>query len=167
VTGLSFVRLLGGRARVVVIDLAASSPTIPAISVDSHAPGLAELLQGEATFSQIITRDRLARVQLVNAGRPGFDRTQLQSPRLMLAIDALQRVYDHVLLDSGTASDLPAELLTTNARAVVVPDVSMQEDARATMSEQLEAVGFSDVIMLSQPASSASGIEPAPAVVAA
>ncbi len=111
-TALTLARLLGRDARVVVVDLAASSPTIPAISVDPSAPGLAELMQGEASFSQVITRDRLSRVHLVNAGRPGFDRTQLQSPRMTLAIDALLRVYDHVLLDAGTASDLPAELLT-------------------------------------------------------
>ena len=67
----------------------------------------------------------MSRVHLVSAGRPGFDRALLQSPRLTLAIDALLRVYDHVLLDAGTASDLPAELLTSQARAVVVPDASM------------------------------------------
>ena len=82
-------------------------------------------MQGEASFSQIITKDRLSRVHLVSAGRPGFDRALLQSPRLTLAIDALLRVYDHVLLDAGGASDLPAELLTAQARAVVVPDASM------------------------------------------
>ena len=77
---------------------------------------------GEASFSQVITKDRLSRAHLVSAGRPGSDRALLQSPRLTLAIDALLRVYDHVLLDAGTASDLPAELLTAQARAVVVPD---------------------------------------------
>ena len=166
-TALTLARLMARRGRVVVIDLAASSSTIPAVSVDPSAPGLAELMQGEVSFAQIITRDRLSRVQLVNAGRPGFDRTQLQSPRLMLAIDALLRVYDHVLLDAGTASDLPAELLTANACAVVVPDASMPEDARAAMSEQLKAVGFSDVTMLSQPEAPAGAIEPGQRVVAA
>jgi polysaccharide biosynthesis transport protein len=166
-TALTLARLMARRAQVVVIDLAASSPTILAVSADPSAPGLAELMQGEASFAQIITRDRLSRVQLVNAGRPGFDRRQLQSPRLMLALDALLRVYDHVLLDAGTASDLPAELLTTNARAVVVPDAAMPEGARLTMSEQLKAAGFSDVAMLSQPAASAAAIEPGPQVVAA
>ena len=37
---------------------------------------------------------------------------QKRGARLSLAIDALLRVYDHVLLDAGTASDLLAELLT-------------------------------------------------------
>jgi Mrp family chromosome partitioning ATPase len=125
-----------------------------AISVDPTASGLAELMQGEVSFSQIITKDRLSRVHVVNAGRPGFDRTQLQSPRVGMAIDALMRVYDHVLLDAGAAADLPAELLTTNARAVVVPEASMPQDSRSLMSGQLKSAGFSDVTMLEQPATS-------------
>jgi polysaccharide biosynthesis transport protein len=166
-TALTLARLLARDARVVVVDLSASSPTISAVSVDPAAPGLAELMLGEASFSQVITRDRLSRVHLVSAGRPGFDRALLQSPRLMLAIDALLRVYDHVLLDAGTASELPAELLTTQARAVVVPDVSMAADARTLMCDQLTAVGFSEVTMLSKPAQPSDAVEPAPRVVAA
>ena len=166
-TTLTLARLLARSARVVVVDLAGSSPTIAAVSVDSHAPGLAELMQGTASFSEVITRDRLSRLHLVNAGRPGFDRTLLQSPRLTLAIDAMLRVYEHVLLDAGTASDLPAELLTANARAVVVPDTSMTEDARKLMADQLRVVGFSEIDMLSEPARPSNASEPVPQVVAA
>jgi succinoglycan biosynthesis transport protein ExoP len=166
-TALTLARLIARSARVVVVDLAASSPTISAVSVDPSAPGLAELMLGEASFSQIITKDRLSRVHLVSAGRPGFDRALLQSPRLTLAIDALLRVYDHVLLDAGTASDLPAELLTAQARAVVMPDASMASDARGLMCEQLRAVGFSEVTMLSKSAQPSDAVEPGPRVVAA
>jgi uncharacterized protein involved in exopolysaccharide biosynthesis/Mrp family chromosome partitioning ATPase len=166
-TVLTLARLIAGTARVVVVDLSASSPTISGVSVDPAAPGLAELMLGEASFSQVITKDRLSRVHLVNAGRPGYDRALLQSPRLMLAIDALLRVYDHVLLDAGTASDLSVELLTAQARAVVVPDASMAADARTRMCDQLRAVGFSVVTMLGEPPQSADAVEPSPHVVAA
>jgi polysaccharide biosynthesis transport protein len=166
-TALTLARLMVRDARVVVVDLSASSPTISAVSVDPSAPGLAELMLGEASFSQVITKDRLSRVHLVSAGRPGSDRALLQSPRLTLAIDALLRVYDHVVLDAGTASDLPAELLTAQARAVVVPDASMAADARTVMCDQLKAVGFTEVTMLSKPAQSSDGVEPGPRVAAA
>ena len=166
-TALTLARRMARDSRIVLIDLAAAAPTISAASVDANAAGLAELMRGEATFSQVITKDRLSRVHLVNAGRPGFDRTLLQSPRLALAIDALVRVYDHVLLDAGTASDLPAELLTANARAVVVPEPSMEEEARTLMCEQLSAVGFSEVTMLSKPVAASNEVEPGPRVVAA
>jgi MinD-like ATPase involved in chromosome partitioning or flagellar assembly len=166
-TALTLARLMAQQAKVVVVDLVASSPTMTAASADPVAPGLAELMQGEASFAQIITRDRLSRAHLVSAGRPGFDSAQLQSPRLTLAIDALLRVYDHVLLDAGTASDLPAELLTSQARAVVVPEASMTQDARALMCDQLRAVGFAEVTMLSKPCEASDAVEPGPRVVAA
>jgi succinoglycan biosynthesis transport protein ExoP len=149
-TALVLARLIARDLKVVVVDLAASSPVIADASSDPDAPGLAELMQGEASFTQIITKDCLSRVQLVSAGRPGFDRAVLQSPRLLLAIDALMRVYDRVVLESGTADDLPAELLTALGRAVVVPDAAMDAEARKQMSADLKAVGFSDVTMLSK-----------------
>jgi succinoglycan biosynthesis transport protein ExoP len=166
-TALTLARLMARDARVVVVDLAAASPAVAAVSADPSAPGLAELMLGEASFSQVITKDRLSRAHLVSAGRPGSDRALLQSPRLTLAIDALLRVYDHVLLDAGTASDLPAELLTAQARAVVVPDASMAADARALMCDQLRAAGFSEVTMLSKPVQPSDVVEPGPRVVAA
>jgi succinoglycan biosynthesis transport protein ExoP len=72
-----------------------------------------------------------------------------------------------VLLDAGAASELPAELLTTQARAVVVPDASMTADARALMCDQLKAVGFSEVTMLSKPAQPSDAVEPGIRVVVA
>jgi Mrp family chromosome partitioning ATPase len=166
-TALELARLIAQGAKVVVVDLSAALPTISAASADPMAPGLAELMLGEASFTQIITRDRLSRVHLVSAGRPGADRALLQSPRLALAIDALLRVYDHVLLDAGTASDLPAELLTAQARAVVVPDPSMPADGRTLMCDQLKAVGFSDVRMLSAPSRPSDVADPGQRVAAA
>lgn len=150
-TALTLARLLERKARIVVVDLTGSSLMIPAASADPAAPGLAELMREEASFSQVITKDRLSRVHLVSAGRPGFDRALLQSPRLPLAIDALLRVYDHVLLDAGAATDLPAELLTTGAWAIVVPEPSMTAEARGQMCDQLRAGGFTEVTMLSRP----------------
>jgi polysaccharide biosynthesis transport protein len=166
-TTLAIARQLASSAKVIVVDLAASSPTISAASVDPGAPGLADLMKGEASFTQVITKDRSSRVHLVNAGRSGADRTLLQSPRLGLAIDALLKVYDYVLLDAGSASDLPAELLTSQACAVVVPDASMMTGARSVMSNQLKAVGFSDVIMLSKPVLPLDAVDPGLRVVAA
>jgi succinoglycan biosynthesis transport protein ExoP len=166
-TALTLARLLARQARVVVVDLSATSLTLSAISADPAAPGLAELMQGEASFSQVITRDRLSRAHLVSAGRPGFDRTLLQSPRLTLAIDALLRVYDHVLLDAGLAAELPAELLSSQARALVVPDASMATEARSLMCDQLSEVGFTGVTMLSQPSLPSDAVDPGLRVVAA
>jgi polysaccharide biosynthesis transport protein len=166
-TALTLARRLARQARVVVVQLSASSSAMSAVSVDPTAPGLAELMLGEASFSQVITKDRLSMVHFVNAGRPGSDRALLQSPRLTLAIDALLRVYDHVLLDAGAASDLPAELLTAQARAVVVPDASMTMEARSLMCDQLMAAGFTAVTMLRETPQASEMVDPVPHVAAA
>jgi len=166
-TTLTLARLMARKAKVVVVDLAGTAPTIASASVDPSAPGLAEVMQGQASFAQMITKDRSSRAHLVSAGRPGFDRAQLLSPRLTLTIDALLRVYDHVLLDVGTGSDLPADLLTSQACAVVVPDASMAPAARTALCNQYRAVGFAEVTMLSQPYPSSDTIESSPRVVAA
>lgn len=147
-TALTLARLLARSAKVVLVDLSSNSPELNAVSNDPLAPGLAELMLGEASFGQVITKDRMSAVHMVGMGRKGADRTLLQSPRLTMALDALLRVYDHVLLDAGTAADLPAGLLTSQARAVVMPEASMDADARTLMTEQLKAVGFAEVAML-------------------
>jgi succinoglycan biosynthesis transport protein ExoP len=61
-----------------------------------------------------------------------------------------------VLLNAGTASDLPSGMLTAQARAVVVPDVAMSLDARTRFTEQLESLGFNDVTILSGPSAPAA-----------
>jgi uncharacterized protein involved in exopolysaccharide biosynthesis/Mrp family chromosome partitioning ATPase len=151
-TALAVARLLARRAKVVLVDLSASSTVLKAAALDSKAPGLTDLMLGEASFGEVISKDRISSLHLVTAGRAGTDRTLLQSPRLTLALDALLQAYDHVVLDAGAADDLPAELLTAGARAVVVPDGAMSAEARQSMSDQLRTVGFGDVIMLSKAA---------------
>lgn len=145
---LTLARALAQHAKVVLVDLSASGSAIAAASADTGAPGLAELMMGDASFGQIITRDRASTLHLVSAGRPGSDRALLQSPRLTLAFDALLQAYDHVVLDAGAADDLSASSLTADARAVVTPDGAMTPQARMQMCEQLKAVGFADVTML-------------------
>jgi uncharacterized protein involved in exopolysaccharide biosynthesis len=166
-TALTLARLLARQSKVVLVDLTDFAATLKAVSNDPAAPGLAELMLSEASFGQVITKDKMSALHLVSSGRPGADRALLQSPRLALALDALLRVYDHVLLDAGTASDLPAELLTAKAQAVVVPDPAMTADARTQMCDQLKAVGFSAVTMLSKPSQPAETIEPGARTVAA
>lgn len=159
-TALTLARILARDAKVVLVDLSASSPTLKAVSNDPSAPGLADLMLGEASFGQVITKDRMSGLHMVMAGRASADRALLQSPRLIMALDALLRVYDHVLLDAGTAADLPAGMLTAQARAIVVPEAGMGMEARARMAEELRAVGFGDVRMLRSVADAPNGDEP-------
>lgn len=147
-TAIELARQLALTAKVVLVDLSASPAALSAASVDASAPGLSEMILGQASFGQIITRDRMSALHLVASGRPNADRAVLQSPRLAMALDALLRVYDHVVLDAGTANEVPPALLTTQAKAVLVPDASMTADAIDVMGGQLKAIGFVEILVL-------------------
>jgi succinoglycan biosynthesis transport protein ExoP len=164
-TALALSRKMAERAKVVLVDLSAAGSLLQLASVDPSAPGLADLLLSEVSFGQIVTRDRMTALHLVGAGRPGVDRELFQSPRLSMTLDALLRVYDHVVLNAGVATDLGADLLTMQARGVLVPDASMSPEAQVTMTSQLKAVGFADVMVLHRVSNDAAGA--APRVVAA
>jgi uncharacterized protein involved in exopolysaccharide biosynthesis len=150
-TALTLARLLSRGSKVVLVDLAMASPTLAAVSTDPAAPGLTELMQGAASFSDIITKDRLSGVHIVGAGRDAAQRELLQLPRINLAIDALSRAYDYVVLDAGTASDLPANVIAARAHAVIIPDPAITATARDMMKSQLLASGFVGVTILSAP----------------
>lgn len=147
-TALILARVLSQDAKVVLIDLAMASSVLSAVSTDPGAPGLTELMQGAASFGDIITKDRLSGVHIVGAGRDASQRQLLQLPRINLAIDALSRAYDYVVLDAGTASDLPASVIAAQAHAVIIPDPTITADARDVMKNRLLASGFTGVSIL-------------------
>lgn len=148
---LTLSRLLSRGAKVVLVDLAMASPTLAAVSTDPSSPGLTELMQGSASFGEIITKDRLSGVHIVGAGQEPSQRQLLQLPRISLAIDALSRAYDYVVLDAGTASDLPANVIAAQAHAVIIPDPAITSAARDVMKGQLLASGFAGVTILDTP----------------
>ncbi|MBB5051452.1 uncharacterized protein involved in exopolysaccharide biosynthesis [Afipia massiliensis] len=148
---LTLARLLSRSSKVVLVDLAMASPTLAAVSTDPASPGLTELMQGSASFSEIITKDRLSGVHIVGAGRETSQRQLLQLPRINLAIDALSRAYDFVVLDAGTATDLPASVIAAQAHAVIIPDPAITASARDVMKSQLLASGFVGVTILDTP----------------
>lgn len=148
-TAITLARRLAREARVVLVGLTESSQAVAAISDDPAAPGLCDLDRGTATFGQVITRDRLSDLHLVHVGG-GADRARLmQSPRLLTTLDALTRVYDHIVIDAGEIADLPLSLVTGAVHAVLVADPAFSEGDRAEFGDQLMAAGFGAVTFLS------------------
>src|SRR4051794_1558350 len=120
-TAIAVARALAQHARVVMVDLALERPELASITLDPRTPGIADLVRGTASFGQIITRDRISRVQVVPAGRVGSDAaTIFLSERLNIAIDALSRTYDHVVIDAGAAPYVPADRIARLASCSVL-----------------------------------------------
>lgn len=144
-SALALARQLARDSRVVLADLAGPSPVVSAAAADPDAPGLAELVAGEASFGDIIIHDRLSDVHIVGSGRRMADDAALRSPRVGMALDALGRVYDHVVMEAGTLAALPHILVGMKAHAVLVsgPGEAAGDIAQARM--QLMEAGFTGV----------------------
>lgn len=147
-TAVALARALVDGGRVVLVDLALSAPNVAAISSDPGAPGLADLMRGTASFRHIITRDRHSRVHLVGAGRAPVDADAiLSSDRLAIAVDALARTYDHVVIDAGALPQAAIERFVRLAPHAVLVATDMPDDASRAARQRLMAAGFADVAM--------------------
>jgi polysaccharide biosynthesis transport protein len=147
-TALALARLMSRKANVVLVDLSLESGALAAATLDPSAPGVSDLVSGAATFGQIISRDKMSRVQIVGAGQMKPESAMLKSPRLALAIDALTQVYDHVILDAGAIDDLPEELAASNAQAVLVTRSMFDHATRVAVENELIKAGFRSVAVL-------------------
>jgi exopolysaccharide transport family protein len=155
-TAVALARALARSARVVLIDLSLDRPNLAAITMDPAAPGVADLVRGTATFGQIITRDRFSRVQVVPAGRVGLDAASIyRSDRLVVAVDALARTYDHVIIDAGAAPGVPADRIARLAPCAVMVAGGVAATGVDAVREHLAAAGFQDIAVF-------DGTAPAP-----
>jgi polysaccharide biosynthesis transport protein len=156
---VTLARALSRNARVVLIDLALGAPNLAAISADPQAPGVAEAVHGMASFGDVITRDKLSRLHLINAGRAGGDAAAiLASPRLGMLIVALARAYDHLLIDAGAVLEAPVERLYRLAPRGIL--VATDEEAPATKAarDRMAAAGYGDIAVLDGAANAGAAV---------
>ena len=155
-TAIALARSLAGGSRVVLAELAVASPNLSVIAADPAASGFAELVQGSASFGEIITRDRHSPAHLVMAGRAQVDpETFLGSQRLAIAFEALGRSYEWVIIDAGPADALPLERLARLALRAVLVTGDGDDPASAVLRERLLRAGFEHVNVLSGASSGA------------
>jgi polysaccharide biosynthesis transport protein len=148
-TAISLGRTLAQHSRAVLVDLAINSPNLSILSHDPNAPGIAELVRGQASFREIITRDRFSRLHLIAVGHVGPDGPAiLVSQRLVATIDTLARAYDHVVVDAGALPEAAIERLARLAPRAVLVATNITDPATAAARERLIVAGFTDVAML-------------------
>ena len=145
-TAVAIARALARDARVVLVDLSLDRPKLASITTDPRAPGITDLVRGTASFGQIITRDRLSRVQVIGAGRAGLDAAGvIGSERLTVAFDALARTYDHIVIDASVAPHAMADRIARVAPCAVLVATGLAAGKSEALREHLTMAGFSDI----------------------
>jgi uncharacterized protein involved in exopolysaccharide biosynthesis len=143
---VALARELAGRGKAVLLDLAFGGAGLCELGADPSAPGISDLVLGAASFGDIIARDRHSGTHFVTAGRVAVDvASVVQSPRLVITVEALARSYDHVVINAGALRDLPVEAIVALApHALLVAD-RVDETATKSAEARLLAAGCSTV----------------------
>ncbi len=136
---LSIGRALAREGRAVLIQTdEADSHLLEALAraagdADVEAPGLAQILSGEASFAETIFRDSLSRLHVVPCGGP----TDAPLDDVELVLDALQATYDYVLIAASFGAS--AADLAPNADLCLI--FAEDENDRAALQEEFHAAG--------------------------
>jgi uncharacterized protein involved in exopolysaccharide biosynthesis/Mrp family chromosome partitioning ATPase len=146
---ITLARALAESANVVLVDLAFAAPNLSVISTDPAAPGVAELVQGKASFGAIITRDQFSKLHLVTTGQLGDDVAKLaSSPMVATIIEALVRSYDHVVLDVGAAPEVDLKRFAQLAPRAVLVTADPANAATRSAREHMIAAGYGEISLL-------------------
>lgn len=106
-------------------------------------PGLLDLLQGHATFEQVIGRVPGSDVHIIQPGAPPSDPDEVLDPdRLNLVLDALDEAYEQIVVAAGMADATPLfEAIEGRFDAAVIAACDMP-DAGGGPTESGLLLGF-------------------------
>jgi tyrosine-protein kinase Etk/Wzc len=148
-SAIMLARTLAQEASVVLVDLAFGAPNLSVISTDPNAPGLAELVRGQASFGDIITCDQASAAHVIATGQVGHEAAALAaSSMLPTVIEALAQSYEHVVLDSGAVPDIALERLAQLAPRAVLIAADPAAPATRAARERLMQAGVPEVTLV-------------------
>ena len=102
--------------RAVLLDLHDDGADSVTMGDGADLPGFTDLYAGNASFAQVIFRDRRSRAHFIPSGRKPFPAT-LSADLINTVLSALDHTYDHVIVDAGVEF---VELIAPSAAAAVV-----------------------------------------------
>jgi polysaccharide biosynthesis transport protein len=158
-TALKFARMLAESDRTILVGIGLADAAIRAASFDAHAAGLADLASGEASFRDIITKDRKTSVHLISSGRTPADRGEiLAEPVVEPSFEALSRSYDFVIVAAGEIVGPDLDVIAAIAPQAVLVAGTLTSAGIAQARERLLDAGFEDVTVVAE--GKAAGFEP-------
>jgi succinoglycan biosynthesis transport protein ExoP len=145
---VAFARELAREGRPIIVDLDAHSTRLSALvgSRPRASLGLTDLVNGQASFAEIIHRDHASRLHFVSFGMMPIG----EPAELDLILDALSQTYEFLIIaapalaTSGLAKELAAH---ADLVALAAPTVRVEAALEAT-SDELYAAGAVEVIVL-------------------
>ena len=144
--------------RTVVVDFRGDDANTVSMGEGTNLPGFSDLFDSEASFAQVIFRDRRSRVHFIPAGHTPLDPELLDQERLETILSALALTYDCVILDASDA--MIAKIGDTANLAVVVSEFGASDPRTKGAFDRVTAVSAARILLLMvDPAAPARAVE--------
>lgn len=134
--------------RVILVDMTAQGTVGLAMLDGAELPGITELLTGACRFNEVIHSDRFSQAHVVPLGKADPEIAMRSADRLPLILDALETVYDFVVVECGPSSSEQIKRIADGPASVVMSVVDPDERGVALAALDLDQGGYEDVIIL-------------------
>ncbi|MBR7652382.1 exopolysaccharide transport family protein [Brucella oryzae] len=134
--------------RAILVDMTAQGTVGLAMLDGAHLPGITELLSGERRFNEVIHSDRFSQAHVVPLGEADPEIAMRSADRLPLILDALETVYDFVVVECGPSSSEQIRRIADGPASVVMSIVDPDDKGVALAALDLDQGGYEDVVIL-------------------
>ncbi|MBB4092834.1 GumC family protein [Brucella pecoris] len=134
--------------RAILVDMTAQGTVGLAMLDGTHLPGITELLTSERRFNEVIHSDRFSQAHVVPLGEADPEVAMRSADRLPLILDALETVYDFVVVECGPSSSEQIRRIADGPASVVMSIVDPDDKGVALAALDLDQGGYEDVIIL-------------------
>ncbi len=125
-------------SRVVLVDFRSDGANALSMGESDDLPGFSDLFGGNASFAQVIFRDRKSRVHFIPAGRRAVDAELVSQEQCETILSALTLTYDFVVFDAG--DDVASTLAPQCGVAVVVSRFPREDERTERAFARIAAV---------------------------
>jgi succinoglycan biosynthesis transport protein ExoP len=132
--------------RVVLVDLRGDGADSATMGEGPDLPGFTDLFAGEASFAQVIFRDRHSRAHFIPAGKKPVSAETLTGERLQTILSALDHTYDHLVIDAG--DDMIAAIGASATAAVVVTEVGPADPRTMRAFDRITTTSAASILLL-------------------
>jgi succinoglycan biosynthesis transport protein ExoP len=133
-------------ARVVLVDFRGDGADAASMGEGTDLPGFADLFDGDASFAQVIFRDRKSRVHFIPAGRKPLGREFIDDERLETVLSALTLTYDYVLLDAS--DEMIGAVGPASGMAMVVSEFGPGDSRTVNAFDRITDVSDAEILLL-------------------
>jgi len=143
-------RLAASGQRAILVDMTGSGYPTAMMAEDLEAPGVTDLLCGEAAFGDTIHGDRSSDAHLIPQGTSDVRKAMRRADRLSLLLDALMSAYDIVVVECGAADVAGVSRLTRSKDVEIILSMpEVLEDEFVTAMTEFDQAGYQRVVLMS------------------